>query len=649
MSFTKVAPAGIGTEPGNSILIGDSLLHSTGIDIGSNTGIGVTIRKHGDATFTGIITASAFFGDGSGLEGVSSSGIGTPLSDDDTSQLNKVYYVNQELSIGSTVTVNHPDSAIASYTHYQDLVVKDNADFIVTDGDTFIPDVLGINTASLPNPVSGATGGRIRAGTITNAGANGAVNFPNGLTGTAGTFTGNLNVGGVLTYEDVTNVDSIGIVTARLGINLVGNDLNVGSNIKIGNASGIITATSYRGDGSALTGVGASFGNSSINSSGIITATSFTGSGANLTALPASNRNLIENGEFLVSQRFGDASSTKANSGTNIVNGVENGVIDRWRMGSPSASNFARQRVTDAPDGFAYSFKVTADGSGYSPASNANYSLFQQVIEATNVARLAFGTSSAKTVTLSFYVKSSYAATWAVALGSLTGDVWPGNATRTHIKSYTTNSANTWERKTITFPGDTSGTWPKTGTGGGMAVIWDLGSGGNHQGAATSTWVSSDDFRFSGAKNVGDSANGSWQITGIQLEIGSTATEYEHIPIQKEIERCQRYFYCSGLLGSGSWNSATVFHCAVHHPVAMRGRVTSGLTRSGVLTNINIEPRDQYDISVFDPDAHTHYSPGQVNSNQVMNFTISGSTTTGYSGTVCMDRNDDQFWLSAEL
>ena len=220
MSFTKVAPAGIGTEPGNSILIGDSLLHSTGIDIGSNTGIGVTIRKHGDATFTGIITASAFFGDGSGLEGVSSSGIGTPLSDDDTSELNKVYYVNQELSIGSTVTVNHPDSAIASYTHYQDLVVKDDADFIVTDGDTFIPDVLGINTSSLPNPVSGATGGRIRAGTITNAGANGAPNFPNGLTGTAGTFTGNLNVGGVLTYEDVTNVDSVGVITARSGIRI---------------------------------------------------------------------------------------------------------------------------------------------------------------------------------------------------------------------------------------------------------------------------------------------------------------------------------------------------------------------------------------------------------------------------------------------
>ncbi len=380
---------------------------------------------------------------------------------------------------------------------------------------------------------------------------------------------------------------------------------------------------------------------------GILTATSFVGSSGPVG--PAPNRNIIENGEFLISQRFENLSSTKANSGNGIVNGVENGVVDRWRMASPSASNIARQRVTDAPDGFAYSFKVTNDSNQFNP-SNSNYTFFQQIIEATNVARLAFGTSSAKTVTLSFYVKSSYASsTWAVALGNLTGGVYPGNTTRTHIKSYSISSANTWERKTITFPGDTSGTWAKTGTGGGLAVIWDLGSGGNHQGAATSTWVSSDDYRFSGAKNVADSANGSWQITGIQLEIGDTATEYEHIPIQYELQRCQRYFYCSSTLASGSWNSATTFHCAAHHPVAMRARVSQGLTRSGTLSNINIEPRDQYDITAFSPAAHTHYSPAHAHSVQMMNFTISGSSTTGYSGTVSIDRNNDQFWLSAEL
>ena len=249
MSFTKVAPAGIGTEPGTQIKIGDSLLHTGGIDLGSGTGIGASITRQGNATFTGIITASAFFGDGSGLNGVS--GIGTALSNDSTSDLNKIYYVNQELSIGSTVTVNHPDSAVTSYTHYQDLVVKDDADFIVADGDTFIPDVLGIRTdASTASP---ATGGRIRAGTITNAGANGAPNFPNGITVTgivtATTInqnitgdlsvTGNLGVGGTVTYEDVTNVDSVGVITARDGIR----------------CTGIVTATAFHGSGASLTGI----------------------------------------------------------------------------------------------------------------------------------------------------------------------------------------------------------------------------------------------------------------------------------------------------------------------------------------------------------------------------------------------------------
>ena len=239
MSFTKVAPAGIGTEPGSEIRIGDSLLHSTGLDIGTGSGIGVTIRQHGDATFTGIITASAFFGDGSGLEGVSSSGIGTPLSDDDTSDLNKIYYANQELVIDSTVTVNHPDTGIAAYTHYQDLVVKDNADFIVADGDTFIPDVLGIRTST--STASAATGGRIRAGTITNAGANGAPNFPNGITvtGVVTATTINQNITGDLSVTgnlDVTNVDSVGVITARDGIRIGATGAN---SLITGNANGI--------------------------------------------------------------------------------------------------------------------------------------------------------------------------------------------------------------------------------------------------------------------------------------------------------------------------------------------------------------------------------------------------------------------------
>ena len=310
MSFTKVAPAGIGTEPGTTLRLGDSLLHSTGLDIGVGSGIGVTIRQHGDATFTGIITASAFFGDGSGLEGVSSSGIGTPLSDDDTSTLNKAYYVNQELSIGSTVTVNHPSSAVASYTHYQDIVVKDDADFIVADGDTFIPDVLGINTSTLPNAVSSATGGRIRAGTITNAGANGAVNFPNGLVGTSATFTG------VLTYEDVTNVDSIGIITARGGI-------RIGGGTTVGPSSGIVT---YFGDGSQLTGISGVTINNNANNRII------TGSGTANTL--EGEANLTFNGTNLLSLHVPSATGepainfTNSDTGTGSSNGFGIGIND---------------------------------------------------------------------------------------------------------------------------------------------------------------------------------------------------------------------------------------------------------------------------------------------------------------------------------
>ncbi len=158
MSFTKVAPAGIGTEPGNSILIGDSLLHSTGIDIGSNTGIGVTIRKHGDATFTGIvtakefrttgnITANKFVGDISDATG-QASGLGTALSQTQTDVLNKVYYTDSVLRITSNTVVDTPPSAAGAYTNYAEIKVDDGNTFTVRSGDEFKLNVLGIGTLS---------------------------------------------------------------------------------------------------------------------------------------------------------------------------------------------------------------------------------------------------------------------------------------------------------------------------------------------------------------------------------------------------------------------------------------------------------------------------------------------------------------------
>ena len=141
MGFTKVAPAGIGTEPGSEIKVGDSLLHSTGIDLGSGTGIGATITRQGNATFSGIVTATKFVGDGSELNGVS--GLGTALSNDSTSPLNTLYYVNSVMSIGSTITVNPPPTALAVYTNYAELQLEESADLIIESGDV-VPDVLGL-------------------------------------------------------------------------------------------------------------------------------------------------------------------------------------------------------------------------------------------------------------------------------------------------------------------------------------------------------------------------------------------------------------------------------------------------------------------------------------------------------------------------
>ena len=151
MSFTKVAPAGIGTEPGNSILIGNSLLHSTGIDIGNNTGIGVTIRQHGDATFTGIVTAASFSGsftgDISNATG-QASGLGTALSQTQTDVLNKVYYTNSILEVSSNTTIDTPSSAAGGYTNYAEIKVADGNTLTISSGDEFKLNVLGIGTLS---------------------------------------------------------------------------------------------------------------------------------------------------------------------------------------------------------------------------------------------------------------------------------------------------------------------------------------------------------------------------------------------------------------------------------------------------------------------------------------------------------------------
>ena len=212
----------------------------------------------------GIVSATAFYGDGSNLEGVASAGLGTAV--DDTSEYGgqQIYYTNTVLGIGATLTVNPPDSSNIAYTQYQEISVDAGADLIIGDGDDLIPDILGISSdVQVPGVLAGG-GGRVRADNFTNKAGTGAPTFSSGvnvtgvatatqfsgnITGVAATFTGNVSVGGVLTYEDVTNIDSVGLITARTGIKVLAGGIN---------AVGVVTATSFDGSGALLTNLPAS-------------------------------------------------------------------------------------------------------------------------------------------------------------------------------------------------------------------------------------------------------------------------------------------------------------------------------------------------------------------------------------------------------
>ena len=183
----------------------------------------------------GIVSATAFYGDGSNLEGVASAGLGTALSDSGPGSV--IYYTENTLGIGSTFVVTVPTGSDVAYTQYAEISLDENVDLIVSDGDEFIPDVLGLSTTGI-TPLTGA-GGRIRADFFTNKAGTGAPTFQTGVnitgvatatsfSGATATFTGNVSVGGTLTYEDVKNVDSVGIITARSDVSIADKIVHTG-------------------------------------------------------------------------------------------------------------------------------------------------------------------------------------------------------------------------------------------------------------------------------------------------------------------------------------------------------------------------------------------------------------------------------------
>ena len=229
----------------------------------------------------GIVSATKFFGDGAGLEGVASAGLGTAIGD--TAVLDALFYTNSVLSVNTGVTtVNIPTTGNVGFTPYSEVDVESGSELVIDDGDEFVVNILGI--ASIRDATSGS-GGILRADGWT-AKNGGAPTAQNGLvvtgvctadtfSATTGTFSGNVSIGGTLTYEDVKNVDSVGIVTAGKGLRVTTGGIVVTAGISTFDATiqaGIVTGATYYGDGTNLTGVGTDFINSaSITVSGIAT------------------------------------------------------------------------------------------------------------------------------------------------------------------------------------------------------------------------------------------------------------------------------------------------------------------------------------------------------------------------------------------
>jgi hypothetical protein len=280
-------------------------------------------------------------------------------------------------------------------------------------------------------------------------------------------------------------------------------------------------------------------------------------------------KNRVINGDMRIDQRSNGA----------VVSGVTGGASywlgDRFRIGGSALSTgrFSFQVVNDAPPGFIKSGKVTVTTSQTPTASDIQ--VLTQVIEGTNVADFMWGTSNAATASLSFWVKANISGQYVVAIRA-------DNNSATYLASYTITSANAWQYITISIPGPTFGTWGglTLSTTIGIRLDFNLGTGTTPSSASTNTWLAGDYFRTTSDVQLIQTLGATWQITGVQFEVGSSASGFDYRNYGTELAMCQRYFYrMYGLqynfsqvnIGAGTFTFGTRTH-----PTTMRTTPTFG-------------------------------------------------------------------------
>jgi hypothetical protein len=335
-------------------------------------------------------------------------------------------------------------------------------------------------------------------------------------------------------------------------------------------------------------------------------------------------KNRIINGAMVIDQR---------NAGAAVTAG-DTYPVDRfssYRNGGTGA--YTAQQSSTAPTGFRNSIIATVTSAGTS-----NEASIYQVVEGFNIADLMWGTANAKTVTLSFWVRSSVAGSYSLSFRAAGG-------TRSYVTTYTISSANTFEFKTITIAGDTSGTWNTT-NGAGIIIDWSLGQS-NLTTSTLNAWQAGNLVFATGATNLLATSGATFYITGVQLEVGSLATSFDFRSIGQELALCQRYCYQityeggdASIIATGYWGTGTLFEGFITPKVTMR--TTPTLTISGQVEALKAQTA-WYNVSSIG------FNGGDSNSVKYGFTTSNSGESRGLGGMIGGKASGAYGRLSAEL
>jgi hypothetical protein len=327
-------------------------------------------------------------------------------------------------------------------------------------------------------------------------------------------------------------------------------------------------------------------------------------------------RNIIINGGMDIAQRSTSATASDASYNT----------CDRWRTTQQSLGVFTQSQSTTVPtgQGFSSSLKMDCTTADASPAVSDRL-LVEQRFEGQNLQYLKKGTSSAESLTCSFWVRSNKTGTYIVNLYDAIND-------RAISKSYTISSADTWEKKTITFAGDTTGAFNNDNANN-LNIRFYLGAGTNFtSGTLQTSWGSNSNANTAvGQVNLADSTSNEWYITGVQLEAGTTASDFEFLPYDVNLRRCERYYENSFPLGN--YPSSYTGNNAYHTTAFPDGNAPGTYFRTHKRASATITLRPQNTTTTGQVgSAGTNRSASAINTNskQVSYISITSGTGNGY-------------------